>query len=267
MDREFVTVEMSGEIAIMKLNRPGALNALDTPMLREMRDALKEVNNNRDARVLIITSSVEKAFIAGADIKLMSELEADSAEEFVNRGNKVMNIIEYMPIPVIAAVNGYALGGGTELALACDIVYASERAKFGQPEVKLGIIPGFGGTQRLPRLIGRNKAKELIYTGDVITAQEAKDIGIVNKVCAHETLMDEVMTLAQKITQTGALAIAAAKKAIYDGYHHSLDEGCQIEARSFVHLFGTTDQKEGMKAFIEKRKPNFTGKRSSPQLI
>jgi enoyl-CoA hydratase len=268
MNYEFLNIEtLKDGITIIKFNREKALNALNRAFLKEIRRALGEVDKQSDSRVLILTSSVDKAFIAGADVKEMSALDAEGAESFIHLGNKVMSLIEFMSIPVIAAVNGYALGGGMELALACDMIYASDRAVFGLPEVQLGIMPGFGGSQRLPRRVGRNHARELIFTGKRIDASRAQDMGMVNEVVPHEKLMEHVMKVAKEITKVGGLAISVAKKAVYDGFHHSLDEGAQIETRAFLSLFGTADQKEGMKAFLEKREPNFSKNRVVSQMI
>ncbi|RJO69425.1 MAG: crotonase [Myxococcales bacterium] len=273
MAYENILFEKKGEIAVITVNRPKALNALNLATLSEMRDAIKIVEADKALRVLIVTGAEDKpaegkkpmprAFVAGADIVLMSTIPAadkKTPRDFVELGQEVMRRLEKLPIPVIAAVDGFALGGGTELALACDIIYASDRAKFGQPEVKLGLIPGFGGTQRLPRLVGRNLAKELIYTGDIIDVQRAREIGLVNAVFPPEALMENVMGLAQRIIACAPLAVVDSKRAINEGYHKELDEGSRIEVDCFMNSFTTEDRVEGTKAFVEKRKPSFRGK-------
>ena len=237
-----------------------------------MRSAVADIANDSAIRVLIITGAKDQpvegkrpkpaAFVAGADIVLMSKMPVqggDEAKGFVETGQELMNDLGKLSIPVIAAVDGFALGGGTELAISCDIIYASDRSQFGQPEVKLGLIPGFGGTQRLARLIGKNMAKELIYTGDIIDAARAKEIGLVNKVTTPETLMDEVMGLAKRIIACAPLAVGASKKAIDDGFNKELDAGNRIELENFYASFNTHDRVEGTNAFVEKRKPEFKG--------
>ncbi len=245
-------------IAVLTLNRP-PMNPLNLAILQEMQDALNKVKADRDIRVLVITGEGDKAFAAGADIKAMQNMTQDEIEKFGRTGQSVMRTIENLPQPVIAAVNGFALGGGTELAISCDFIIASNKAMFGQPEVKLGIIPGFGGTQRLPRLIGRNMAKELIYRGNMIDAAEALRIGIANHVVEHDKLMDEVFAIAKEIASVGPKAVEFSKAAINNGYHKELDFGNLIEYENFINSFLTEDRKEGIAAFLEKRKPNFKG--------
>lgn len=273
MEYTVITKERRDQVVILSVNRPTALNALNLDVLGQLQHAIGEVEADPSVRVLVITGAphvpeegkrpMPRAFVAGADIVLMSTIPVEDRElphRFVTAGQTVMRMLENLPIPVIAAVDGFALGGGTELAISCDIIYASERAIFGQPEVKLGLIPGFGGTQRLPRLVGRNLAKELIYTGDHIDATRAREIGLVNAVYPSEQLMDEVMKLAGRIIACAPLAVSACKRAVNDGYHKELDEGNRIEVEQFMDSFTTEDRLEGTRAFVEKRKPTFTGK-------
>jgi enoyl-CoA hydratase len=272
VDYKVINVERKGQVVILSVNRPKALNALNLDVLAEMNDAITAIQGDSSVRVLVITGAkhipeegkrpMPSAFVAGADIVMMSQIPVEEKEtpyNFAMAGQTVMRMLENLPIPVIAAVDGFALGGGTELALSCDIIYASERAVFGQPEVKLGLIPGFGGTQRLPRLIGRNLAKELIYTGDHIDVQRAKEIGLINAVYPHEELMEQVMKLAERIISCAPLAVAASKKAVNEGYHKELDEGNRLEVERFMESFTTADRLEGTNAFVQKRKAEFKG--------
>lgn len=260
MPYEHVILERDDGIAIITINRPKVLNALRTDVLRDLREALIECENDDAVKVVIITGAGDRAFVAGADIGEMSELDPIKAKAFSEFGNSVFLYIEKMSKPVIAAINGYALGGGCELLMACDIVIASEKAKIGQPEVKLGIPPGFGGTQRMARLLGKMKAKELIFTGDMIDAQEALRIGLVNKVVPSEKLMEEAKNLARTIASRGQIAVRMAKQLINEGIDVDLETGLSLEAKGFAICFSTEDQKEGMKAFLEKREAKFTGK-------
>lgn len=252
-----VDMEISEAICTLTINRPEALNALNRSVLAEMDAALDSVPEGAGA--LIITGA-GKAFVAGADIPEMAAMAPKEAEEFSRLGQGVFSKLASMNMPVVAAVNGYALGGGCELALACDIRIASEKAKFGQPEVGLGIIPGFGGTQRMVRAAGEAKAKELIFTGAVIDASEALRIGLVNKVVPPEKLIEESRALVKAIMEKGPAAIRLAKSAIDGGAGLPLEKGLELEARLFGECFATSNQKEGMRAFAEKRKPAFTGR-------
>lgn len=256
---KFLNVSTKEHISTIQINHPKALNALNTKIIHEFNRALTMVEKNKDARVLIITG-VEKSFVAGADISEMSNLNETEGKAFGELGSELFRRIEILHIPVIASINGFALGGGNELALCCDIRIASEKAKFGQPEVGLGIIPGFSATQRLPRLVGTGKAKELIYTADVINAKEALKIGLVNKVCPPEMLEEETLKMAQKIASQAPLAIQFAKKAINEGVNTNIKAGIAIEADLFGRCFTTEDQKNGMQAFLKREKITFEGK-------
>jgi enoyl-CoA hydratase len=251
---------MEGEIAIIKINRPKAMNALNAEVLAELNAALDQVETEAKAKVLILAGEGDKAFVAGADIGFMSTMTPLEALHFSQLGQGVMFHLENLPIPVIACVNGYALGGGTELAMACDFIYASENSKFGQPEIGLGLIPGFGGTQRLPRLVGKSKAKEMCMTGEMINAQEAKEIGLVNKILAADKLWAETVKTAQILASKGRVALRAVKRCIDRGYDVDRRTGCFMEADSFGLNMASADAKEGMGAFLEKRKPEFKGK-------
>jgi enoyl-CoA hydratase len=258
----FQTIELQieGGIATITLNRPKALNALNLAMVGELQQAMRQVRDEPTVRVVVITGAGDKAFAAGADITEFKGMSPVDAWVFTQQIQMVYLEIERLPKPVIAAVNGYALGGGCELMLACDIVYASDRAKIGQPEINLGIIPGSGGTQRLPRLIGKQRAKELVLTGDMINAQEAWNLGLLNKVVPSDQLMTEVKKLADKLLAKGALTLKAAKEAIEEGYDIELERGLGIEGKLFALCFATEDKTEGVNAFLEKRPPNFKGK-------
>lgn len=260
MDYNNIILEKEDGIATLYINRPRALNALNRDTLMEMESAIQDVSADDSVRVLIITGAGEKAFVAGADIAYMHPLSAVEGREFSAYGEKVFRLLELMEKPVIAAVNGFALGGGCELAMACDIRLAAEKALFAQPEVGLGVIPGFGGTQRLPRIVGEGRAKELTFTADTIKAEEAYRIGLVNHVYPGEQLMDEARKLARKIISQAPLAVGFAKHAINKGLQVDIDTAMGIESDMFGMCTSTADQKEGMGAFLEKRKPIFTGK-------
>jgi enoyl-CoA hydratase len=245
------------KVALITINRPQVLNALNRDTLKELSEACAKFNADQGVRVIIITGS-GKAFVAGADISEMKDYTPEQAREFTNLGHMTMDSIQNADKPVIAAVNGYALGGGLELVLACDIILAAETALLGVPEVNLGLIQGFGGTQRLPRLVGKSLAKELIFTADAVTAKRAYEMGIVNKLFPPEHLLPEAKKLASRIAQKGPIALRLAKRVIESGYNKELSEGCKLEMSAFVDCFTTSDCKEGMKAFLEKRKPVFT---------
>jgi enoyl-CoA hydratase len=259
MSEQFVRYEKDGDIAVVTIDRPKALNALNAEVLAQLKGALQEALKDKAVRGVVLTGSGEKAFVAGADIAHMVNLSPAEGLAFAELGLSVLRFIEEMPIPVAAAVNGFALGGGTELALACDMIYAAPNAKFGQPEVKLGIIPGFGGTQRLSRLLGRNRAKELIFTGDIIDAATAEQYGLVQKVVPLPELLDYAKKKLRDIAARGPLAVRQAKFAINEGVDLPLDSGLAVEKLAFMCLFASQDQKEGMKAFLEKRNPQFKG--------
>lgn len=250
---KYLNISTDGHICTIQINNPKALNALNTKIFHEFNRALTMVENNKDNRVLIITG-VEKSFVAGADISEMCNLNEAEGKAFAELGSEIFRRIELLHIPVIASINGFTLGGGCELALCCDIRIASENAKFGQPEVGLGITPGFSATQRLPRLVGTGIAKELIYTGNIIDAEEAYRIGMVNKVTTIETLSEETQKMAQKIASQAPLAVQYAKKAINEGVDTNIEAGIAIEVELFAHCFTTQDQKNGMHAFLKERK-------------
>ncbi|PIE00665.1 MAG: enoyl-CoA hydratase [Thiothrix nivea] len=250
-----------GEKGIYRLilNRPQQLNALNETMLDEIAAVAARLESTADARVLLVTGAGEKAFAAGADIAGMVDSGMHEGLLFGRKGQRAFRRLETLPFPVIAVVNGYALGGGCELAMSCDWILAADNAQFGQPEVALGVTPGFGGTQRLPRLIGRNRALELLTTGARIDAQTACDWGLVNRVYPADELMDAALRMAQKITRQAPLAVEWCKQAVYRGEGQELETACVLEEQMFGLCFATEDQKEGMAAFVEKRKPQFKG--------
>lgn len=256
-ERAYVKLEHEGPIATLTIDRQDKLNALDAKVVAELLDAVREVRTTRGVRCLIVRGAGEKAFVAGADIAEMKDMRLEQARAFAQAGHEAMDAIEALPFPAIAAVHGFALGGGTELALACDFVYASEKAKLGQPEVKLGVIPGFGGTQRLARRVGIAMARELVYTGAIIGAEEALRIGLVNRVLPVAELDAAVRATATTIAQMGPLAVAEAKKVLREGEGRRLPEANALEIDGFAGCFETEDQKEGMRAFLEKRTPAF----------
>ena len=260
MDFKNLLVEVDNNIAIVTINRPEKLNALNNETVEELDKVFSQLNDDENIYVIILTGSGEKAFVAGADISELNKLDEQTAKMFSEKGQKVFSRIEKMEKPVIAAVNGYALGGGCEIALACNIRLASDNAVFGQPEVNLGIIPGYGGTQRLTRLINSGRAAEYILTGDIINAEEALKIGLVNKVYMQNELMDKAKEMAKKICSKGQFAIRMAMKSINKVDEVSLSEGQDYEAGVFALCCGTDDFKEGTSAFLEKRKPQFKNK-------
>jgi enoyl-CoA hydratase len=260
MTYENLLIDVAEGTAVVTINRPKALNALNEQTLRELQRAFDSLSENEAVQVIIITGAGEKAFVAGADIAAMQPLTALQAREFAKLGHELMRTIEAGTKPVIAAVNGFALGGGCELALSCDIRLASDNARFGQPEVNLGVIPGFGGTQRLARLIGKGLAMEMILTGDMVKAAEALRTGLANKVVAQAELLDTAKEMAAKISSKGPLSVKLAKEAIRNGLDMDLDKANQYEAELFALCFASAEQKEGMQAFLEKRPAQFTGK-------
>jgi enoyl-CoA hydratase len=258
VDYEFLKVERRDALTVVTISREKALNALNAQIMDELHTLVKEIELDDSVRVVALTGA-GKAFVAGADITAMQDMGPREAQWFSQRGFNLGEAIERSAKPYIAAVNGFALGGGCELALSCDFIYASAKAKFGQPEVKLGVIPGFGGTQRLARRVGMAKAKELIFTGDMIGAEEAYRIGLVDMVCAPEELIDAVAETAGRIAANGPLAVAEAKRVIFEGVSMTQDQGNLLEQLGFAGLFSTSDQKEGMAAFVEKRAAQFKG--------
>jgi len=250
----------SDGIGWITINRPDKLNAMNVETIGELKAAFAEFETDADVRAVILTGSGEKAFVAGADISEFVQLNAEMGRQFSRQGQAMTRSIEHFPKPVIAAINGFALGGGTEIALACHIRLASENAKLGQPEVKLGIIPGYGGTQRLARLVGKGKALEMILTGRMIEAKEAAEIGLVNKLVPAADLLAAAEALAREAIKNGPLAIASSIEAINRGLDGTLDEGLEVEAEIFGRTCATEDFKEGAKAFLEKRKPDFRGR-------
>jgi enoyl-CoA hydratase len=259
-ERENVAIAVDGPIGLVTIERAKALNALSSAVLGELIDAAGDLEENAELRAVILTGSGEKAFAAGADISEMQEMDPDRAEMLASRGVAIGRLIERSRLPWIAAVNGFALGGGCELAMCCDFIYASASAKFGQPEVKLGVVPGFGGTQRMARRIGIGKAKELILTGDMVGADEALRIGLCDAVFPPDQLMKAARDAALRIAANGPLAVAEAKRVIQQGWSLRLDEALSLESEAFAGLFSTADQREGMAAFLARRPPGFQGK-------
>ncbi len=253
-----ITLEFRGLAAIITIDRPKALNALNAETLDELAEALVDAASYEELRVLVITGAGKKAFIAGADISAMAEFSCVEAEDFALQGQEVLNGIENFPAPVIAAVNGFALGGGTELAMACDLVICSPNAVFGQPEVKLGVIPGFGGTQRLARLVGAMRARELIFTGRNVSAEEAVEIGLALKI-VQEDVVEAAFALATQIAGRGPVAVRLAKRAVNENIDAALPTALAAERTLFSVCFSTEDQSEGMVAFLKKRKAVFKG--------
>jgi len=251
-------MEVENEVAVVTINRPKSLNALNSETLSELDQCFSEIETRKDIKVVILTGAGEKSFVAGADISEMVNRTAAEGYAMSQLACQTFNRLENMPQVSIAAVNGFALGGGCEIAMACDIRVASENAKFGQPEVNLGTIPGFGGTQRLPRLVGKGRAKELIFTGDMIDAQEAYRIGLANKVVPQAELLDYCKKMAAKIISKGSYAVTLAKAAINSGLDMDLLNGLKLETGFFGVSFATADKKEGMSAFLEKRQAKFS---------
>jgi enoyl-CoA hydratase len=256
----FVTLETDAFVTTVRINRPDKLNALSPEVLSELDATFRTLLASATPPRCVILTGEGKAFVAGADIGVMARLSPVEARRFAAVGQGLATLLEEAPFPILAAVNGFALGGGCEIALACDFVYASELAKFGQPEVKLGVIPGFGGTQRLARRVGVGKARELVFTGDIIPAAEALRIGLVDALFPPADLLSKARDTAKKIADVGPLAIAAAKRVILHGEDQSLTTANDLEATAFASLFGSHDQREGMAAFLEKRPATFEGR-------
>lgn len=259
---EFKTLQylvQPNKIGVLTIHRPEALNALNKTVISELRTAFSTIEQKREIRALILTGAGEKAFVAGADIKEMETLTPAQAREMAIQGQAVMQKIEDLPMPTIAAVNGFALGGGLELALACDFMVASTKAKWGLPEVSLGLIPGYGGTQRLTRCLGRALAKRVALSGEIFSSEQGEKWGIFTQVVEPSELMPTVQKIAETLASRAPRALAWVKEAITKGHDHSLGEGLKLESELFARTFETHDQKEGVKAFIEKRPPNFTG--------
>ncbi|WP_019850214.1 enoyl-CoA hydratase/isomerase family protein [Desulfitobacterium sp. PCE1] len=259
MAYETILVDIADGIATVTLNRPEVLNALNGQVFNELGDVALELGADRSVQAVIITGG-DKVFAAGADIKQMANLSTVDAAIGGRPSHRAFSLIETIPKPVIASIAGFALGGGCELTLVCDVRIAADSAQFGLPEIKLGILPGAGGTQRLPRLIGAGKAKELIFSGDFINADEALRVGLVNKVVPADQLREETLKMAKRFAARGAVALHLAKSAIDEGLRMDLEAGMQYEHKCFSLLFATEDQKEGMRAFIEKRPPDFKGR-------
>lgn len=260
MTLENIQCTIENQIATVTINRPKVLNALSDSVLTELTKCFRDIKRQPEIRGVIVTGAGDKAFVAGADIAAMQKMTALEAAHFGDMGHRCMRAIETSPVPVIAAVNGFCLGGGLELALSCDFIYASTSAKLGLPEVNLGLFPGFGGTQRLARLVGRNRAKEIIYTAKIFSAQEAYDIGIINKLCEPDQLIPEVTKTLQTILKKGPVAVSLAKRVINEGSDLPLASGLAFEEVTFPLTFATEDRNEGVKAFLEKREAKFTGK-------
>jgi len=253
----FINKELKDNACIIRVDREEALNAMNSTVLHELYNNIGSSINDKNIGAIIITGSGDKAFIAGADIKLMEKLDKKGGKEFGVLGQKVTNLIEESSKPIIAAINGFALGGGCEIALACHLRFASKNAKFGQPEVKLGLIPGWGGTQRLPKIVGKGNAIELIIGGHIIDSNEALRIGLVNKIFEQEKLLDESISFAKIIGANGPFAVSQSLKCINDSSNYFLVEGLKKEVEQFSNLFGSQETNEGLKAFVEKRKANF----------
>lgn len=255
-----IIYQIENEIATITVNRPDKLNALNRETIAELGEAINDVQNNPSVKAVLLTGAGTKAFVAGADISELNKMDMRAAAEASRFGQRVFEQFEKSAKPVIALINGFALGGGCELAMACHIRIASEKAKLGQPEVNLGVVPGYGGTQRLPRLVGRNIALELLLTADMINAQRAYEIGLINKVVTAEALLEEGTKMAKKILTKGPLAIQYCIEAVHTGLNGTLETGMEIEANYFGMAFGSADKNEGMSAFLEKRPAHFKGK-------
>lgn len=260
MDYQHLLLARDGHLATLTVNRPDKLNALNERLVAELTDAIAQLSEGPERPRVVVLTGAGKAFVAGGDIKGMASMSPTDAYRFASAGHRLCASIEAAPFPVIAAVNGFALGGGCELLLACDLAYAADTAKLGQPEVLLGVIAGFGGTQRLTRRIGPGKARELLYTGDTIGADEALRLGLVEGVFAAAELLPRVNEIALRIASRGPLAVAATKRVVQRGADVALPVACELEAQTFATLFGSADQREGMEAFIARRKASFEGR-------
>ena len=259
MSYENILFQIQDGVGVLTFNRPKVMNALNPSTLEEIADAVGRAAREDEVRVLVLTGAGDKAFVAGADISEFVKLNPLGARGLAQKGQRVLFDIERLPKPVIACVNGFALGGGCEIAMACDFIYASEKARFGQPEINLGLIPGFGGTQRLSRLIGRAKTKEVCMTGEMLDAQQAKELGLVAKIFPADQLFEETMKIARAISSKSASALASIKKVVDCGADIDLRSGCALEAEAFGVCFGGEDMREGVSAFLEKRAPQFKG--------
>lgn len=259
MAYENILIEVLDGVGVLTFNRPKALNVLNAQTLDELDDVIERARKDDAIRVLVLTGKGEKAFVAGADISEFPKMNPLQARVFAEKGQELFFKLEHLPKPVIACVNGFALGGGCELAMSCDFIYASDTAKFGQPEINLGLMPGFGGTQRLSRLIGRAKAKELCMTAEMIDAQQAKDLGLVAKVLPADQLLEETMKVARALATKAQAALCSIKHVINRGTDMDLRNGCALEAEAFGVSFTSQDAKEGVAAFLEKRKADFKG--------
>jgi enoyl-CoA hydratase len=257
---ETLLTEDRGAVRVVTVNRPGVLNALNGQVVAELSRCVEEAAEEPKVRGLVVTGAGDKSFISGADIAAMAEMTPHEALAFAGAGHALGEMLSTVAMPTVAAVNGFALGGGCEVALACDFIYASKNARFGQPEVKLGIIPGFGGTQRLARRVGRGRALEMCMTGDPIKAEEAHRIGLVNRVLSREELVPAAVETAERICERGPVAIARVKEVLHRGVEMPLEDANQMEAEAFASLFLTEDQREGMAAFLDKRPAQFRGK-------
>ena len=255
-----ILFEVETNIAIITFNRPSVFNAMNLETVLELNKAIRECGEDENIKVVVLTGAGDRAFVAGADITYFKGKNPQEIMKFTEVGQSTLRFMETMGKPVIAAVNGFALGGGTEISMACDIRFASDKARFGQPEILLGLIPGWGGTQRLARLVGMGRAKELVMSGEQITAQRAYEIGLVNRVFPAAQLMEEVKKFAQKLAGMPPFAIKMAKCAINYGYDLSLENAMNLEIQCNAQCFSTQDLKEGVAAFLEKKKPHFTGK-------
>jgi len=258
MSFQYIVLDKQDPVGILTINRPDKMNALNTQVAKEIMSGFQKLEADPEIKVIVITGAGDKAFIAGADIAEMKDMSPLDALEFAQIGQKTVEILEQSDKIVIAAINGYALGGGLELSMACDLRIAADTAKMGQPEIKIGVIPGWAGTQRLSRLVGKTKAKEMILTGDMISADEAERIGIITRVVPAQDVMEEALTCARSLAALGSFSLSAAKHSIDHGYEVDFEKGQELERQYFALCFASSDQKEGMSAFLEKRKPEFT---------